>query len=334
MSQIRFLVLSPCSFPSPFSFFILTLIFVMEQRPDNHRFRNGRPRQGRRPATMNPTQMDGYPLERYDDYLESRNMSPLLADWLHPRVGPNAFPNEAVLRRPGGPEFAPARRPNLVVVILPRAISDPTQDQVAFNIKRDLLFAYLPEAQNEVRRGVLELGALVQTAVADEHPEHMMRWALRFILGHIERLSRTGDMDMFGDAEHLIDESLDRVSAVRTWASCMHGVCVVLEDERGLGCSDELLSHIMAFLEGLFQDVQNLLGRWQTSVLFEAFAGTFRTTRVDLVEQLYRIWDRFDPDVQDDIMHGIRAELVRDSAEGRAHRMYRTLQQRAMGLMR
>ncbi|KAH7163505.1 hypothetical protein B0J13DRAFT_38121 [Dactylonectria estremocensis] len=308
----------------------------MDRHPASHHFRNGRPRQGeRRPAMMNPNPADDYPLERYDDYLGTQDMTPRLADWLHPHVGPNAFSNEAVLRQPGGPVIALTRRPNMVVVILPRSIiGERTLEEVTYNIKRDLLFEHLPEAQDEVRRGVLDMGVLVQRAVADRHPERMIHWALHFMFGHIQRLSRTGEMNMFGSAKDDIDESLDRVSAVRLWASCMHGVCVVLDAERGLGCSDEILGHIMTFLEGLFQDVQNLLGGWQTSVLFEAFAGAFRTTRVDLVDQLYRIWDRFDPDVQDDIMHGIRTGLESNTAEGRAHRMYRALQQRAMGLTR
>lgn len=198
-------------------------------------------------------------------------------------------------------------------------------NQGRYSIDRELLFTYLPRSRDAVRRGILDLDPIVAPTIVAEHPEFMIRCAIRFIFGHLERFSRTGDMDMFGAAQQQIEDELDRRGIVREWASTMHAVCIVLDNDRGLGCSDELLGHIMGFLEILFQDVHNLFGGWQTTVLFEAFAGTFRGTRRDLVEQLHRIWARFDPDVQDELLRSMRLALPSEGFEGAAQRMYRAL---------
>ncbi|KAH7022319.1 hypothetical protein EDB80DRAFT_6048 [Ilyonectria destructans] len=298
--------------------------------PAHPRFRASRPRLcERHRAMMNADLMDEHHLERNNDYLEPRQVGPRLADWLNSQIEPRLGRPEGAGLRPGGdPRFAPTRRRTMVAAILPHGMGgDRFTNQGTFNINRDLLFAHFPRAQDATQRGILDLDPFVRRAVADGHPKHMICWALRFIFGHMERLSRTGDLDIFGAAEQQIEDTLDRAGTVQDWAACMHAMCVVLDHGRGLGCSDELLSRVMTFLEGLFQDVQNLLGWWQTTVLFEAFAGVFRATRRDLVEQLHRIWNRFDTEVREDLMRGMRLALLRDNVEGRAHRMYRALVQ-------
>lgn len=263
----------------------------------------------------------------YNDYPEPRQLGPWPADWGNSQFRPRlSRPRGATVRSAGGPAFAPTRRRTMVAAIISLGMSgDRFTNQGAFNINRDLLFAHFPRAQDTTRRGILDLDPFVRRAVTDRHPERIIRWVLRFIFGHMERLSRTGHLDMFGAAERQIEDAFDRAATVALWASRTHAMCVVLDQDRGLGCSDELLSQIMTFLEDLFQDVHNLLGRWQTRVLFEAFTRVFQATRRDLVEQLHRLWNRLDIDVQEQLMRGMRLAVWRGDVEGGAQRVNRAL---------
>ncbi|GKU04088.1 hypothetical protein FLAG1_06620 [Fusarium langsethiae] len=131
--------------------------------------------------------------------------------------------------------------------------------------------------------------------------------------------------DMFGAAELEIEDDPARDYAVTQWAGMMHALCVVLDNERGLGCSDMLLAEILDFFESLIRDVHDILGWDETTILFEAFAGIFRTGRPDLMRQVCRIWKRFDPEVQDQLLRDMRRALPVEGIDGMAHRMYRAL---------
>ncbi|KAH6989292.1 hypothetical protein BKA56DRAFT_251944 [Ilyonectria sp. MPI-CAGE-AT-0026] len=306
----------------------------MDAPQDNHshpRFRAGSPRHGERYRTIiDEGQLDEHHFEgMYNDYPEPRQPGLRPADWGNSHFGPRlGRPGGAALRSAGSPAFAPPRRRTMVAAIIsPGMRGDRFTNHGTFTINRDLLFAHFPRAQDAARRGILDLDLFVRRAVADGHPERIIRWVLRFIFGHMERLSRTGHLDMFGAAEQQIEDALDRAPTVALWAARTHAMCVVLDQDRGLGCSDELLSRIMTFLEDLFQDVHNLLGCWQTGVLFEAFTGVFRATRWDLVEQLHRLWNRFDIDVQEHLMCGMMLAVRSSIVEGGAHRVYRALHQ-------
>ncbi|KAF7546002.1 hypothetical protein G7Z17_g8744 [Cylindrodendrum hubeiense] len=267
--------------------------------------------------------MEDAPLRLNDAPPEPPEMLPMRNDRLG---GRNGRPDGLALRQ-GDPLLAPARDRNLVAVHLRNGIDEGrVVNQNTFILDRGLLFAFLPRARDAVQRGILDLDAFVRQAVADEHPERLIRWALRFVFGHLERLHLVGEMDMFGAAEQQVLNSLYPITKVEEWGECMHAVCVVLDQDRSLGCSNELLGFVMGFMEILLPYVQNLLGPRPTRVLFEAFAGVFRGTRRDMVEHLHRIWDNFDPEIQEDLMRGMRIALPRENYEGRAHRIYLALQ--------
>ncbi|KAJ4011338.1 hypothetical protein NW752_007125 [Fusarium irregulare] len=130
---------------------------------------------------------------------------------------------------------------------------------------------------------------------------------------------------MFGVAELEIEDDPSRDFAVHRWAGMMHALCVVLDNDRGLGCSDMLLAEILDFFETLIRDVHTLGGWDEAAILFEAFAGIFRPTRTDLSHQVRRIWNRFDPEVQDQVLGDMRRALPVEGVDGKAHRMYRAL---------
>ncbi|CEI62828.1 unnamed protein product [Fusarium venenatum] len=194
-----------------------------------------------------------------------------------------------------------------------------------FSIDQNLLFAFLPRTRNAVRRGTLRLGSFFMPQDMALHPPHIIHQALHFLFRHLRDFSRTGVIDMFGVAELEIEDDPARDYAVTRWAGMMHALCVVLDNERGLGCSDMLLVEILDFFEGLIRDVHNILGWDETTILFEAFAGIFRTGRPDLTRQVCRIWERFDPEVQDQLLRDMRRALPVEGIDGMAHRMYRAL---------
>ncbi|KAK7415157.1 hypothetical protein QQX98_006101 [Neonectria punicea] len=266
-----------------------------------------------------------------DDYDDGpphmHDIEDIFVDFLDPAMNHPGFGRpENVLARPRGALLAPSRRRNMVVVTLSNEFGGTRPvNQGRYSVDRELLFTYLPRSQHSVRRGILNLDHLVTPPELEECPEYLIRSAIRFIFSHLERLSRTGNMDMFGAAEQQMEDELDRPGIVREWASTMHAVCTVLSNDGSLGCSHELLGHIMGFLEIIFQDVQNLMGWWETSVLFQAFADIFRATRRDLVEQLHRIWARFDPEVQDELLRSMRLAMPAEGFEGSAQRMIRAL---------
>ncbi|KAH7173547.1 uncharacterized protein B0J16DRAFT_350378 [Fusarium flagelliforme] len=194
-----------------------------------------------------------------------------------------------------------------------------------FSINQNVLFTSLPRTRNAVRRGTLQLGSFFIPQDMAAHPPHIIHQALYFLFRHLQDYSRTGVIDMFGAAELEIEDDPSRDFAVNRWAGMMHALCVILDNERGLGCSDMLLAEILDFFESLIRDVHNLVGWDEAAILFEAFAGIFRTTRTGLRRQVRRIWNRFDPEVQEQLLGDMRRALPVEGVDGKAHRMYRTL---------
>ncbi|RSL85764.1 hypothetical protein CEP51_003136 [Fusarium floridanum] len=223
---------------------------------------------------------------------------------------------------------APAPRRTMLVVILYEL---PPQDGQfgaegrRFHLDRDTLFTLLPRTRFAVRRGALDLRSFFLPEDMEPHPPSIIHRALHFLFSHLEEHSRTGTLDMFGTAEQQIEHGSVRTSVVKRWAAMVHALCVILNNDNGLGCSEELLSHILNFFELLIQDIHNLIGWDETTILFEAFAGVFRTERRDLTSQLNRIWDRFDPEVQEQLLRDMRRALPAEGIDGMAHRMYRAL---------
>ncbi|KAM0343440.1 hypothetical protein ACHAPU_008621 [Fusarium lateritium] len=194
-----------------------------------------------------------------------------------------------------------------------------------FSVDRGILFEFLPRTRHAVRRGTLMLESFFLPVDMDPHPPSMIHRALHFLFHHLQEYSRTGIRDMFGAAVQEIEQDPVRDRAVNRWAATMHALCVVLDNERGLGCAGDLLAEILDFFEILIRDVHDLMGWEGTAILFEAFAGIFRTGQGDLVRQVRRIWNRFDPEVQEQLLGDMRRALPVEGIDGMAHRMYRTL---------
>ncbi|KAM0425152.1 hypothetical protein ACHAPT_009713 [Fusarium lateritium] len=234
-------------------------------------------------------------------------------------IAPNPVP---------APAPAPAPRRTLLAVVLYELPSRGGQfgaEGRRFNIDQNTLFTLLPRTRFAVRRGGLDLRSFFLPEDMEPHPPSIIHRALHFIFSHLEEYSRTGTLDMFGSAEQQIEHGSVRSSVVKRWAAMVHAMCVVLNNDKGLGCSEGLLGHILDFLELLIQDVHNLIGWDETTILFEAFAGVFRTERQDLTSQVHRIWDRFDPEVQEQLLRDMRRALPVEGIDGMAHRMYRAL---------
>ncbi|KPM37638.1 hypothetical protein AK830_g8938 [Neonectria ditissima] len=276
----------------------------------------------------NQAPVDDYPFDNDLPHLNNgfEDLEDPFVDYPPPGDHPGFARPENAFARPRGPVLGPSRRQNIVVVSLPNEFGGARPvSQGRYSVDRDLLFEYLPRTRNAVRQSILHLDLLLSPDMLEDHPEHMIRCAARFIFGHLERLSRVGDMDMFGAAVQQIEDDYDRRGTVREWAATMHAVCIVLNNDTGLGCSDDLLGHIMGFLEILFREVHDLIGAWQTAVLFQVFGGIFRGTRREYAEQLRRIYSRFDPDIQDELLRDMRLALPNEGFEGTAQRMYRAL---------
>ncbi|KAF4447095.1 hypothetical protein F53441_9326 [Fusarium austroafricanum] len=194
-----------------------------------------------------------------------------------------------------------------------------------FGVDQDVLFDLLPRTRDAPRRGILSLREFFVPPYVRHAPVQLIHWALGFVFRHLSEYSRTGTMDMFGAAVQDIQEDPIRHRAIDLWTARMHALCVVLNNGRGLGCSEGLLSEIIDFFEFIIRDVQNLLGWNETAKLFESFAGIVRTDQRDLVHQIRRIWNRFDPEVQEQVREDMRRALPVEDIDGMAHRMYRTL---------
>ncbi|KAL2682962.1 hypothetical protein Neosp_007423 [[Neocosmospora] mangrovei] len=223
---------------------------------------------------------------------------------------------------------APAPRRTMLVVVLYEI--PPQNGQIGaegrrFHMDRDTLFTLLPRTRFAVRRGALDLRSFFLPEDMEPHPPSIIHRALHFLFSHLEEHSRTGTLDMFGTAEQQIEHGPVRISVVKRWAAMVYALCVILNNDNGLGCSGALLGHILNFFELLIQDIHNLVGWDETTILFEAFAGVFRTERRDLTSQLNRIWDRFDPEVQEQLLRDMRRALPAEGIDGMAHRMYRAL---------
>ncbi|KAH7260513.1 hypothetical protein MRS44_009140 [Fusarium solani] len=226
------------------------------------------------------------------------------------------------------PAPAPAPRRTMLVVILyeiPPQNGQFGAEGRRFHLDRDTLFTLLPRTRLAVRRGALDLRSFFLPEDMESHPPSIIHRALHFLFSHLEEHSRTGTLDMFGTAEQQIEHGSVRTSVVKRWAAMVHALCVVLNNDNGLGCSEGLLGHILNFFELLIQDIHNLIGWDETTILFEAFAGVFRTERRDLTSQLNRIWDSFDPEVQEQLLRDMRRALPAEGIDGMAHRMYRAL---------
>ncbi|KAF7559252.1 hypothetical protein G7046_g4898 [Stylonectria norvegica] len=234
------------------------------------------------------------------------------ADPLNPCIWPedNEIYNDIDYDMPMRP---PLRRRDTVVVLLPRleiAIgSDRAEETARFIIDRGVLRTYLPRSTAAVREGVLDLEHFFHPDVVMAHPSLILYRALRHVFHHLEELSRTGGMDMFGAPEQQL-EAGPNWRIVQQWGVTMQAMFVVLDNERGLGCSSELLRPIMRFLEGLFQDIHNFFGSLPTTVLFEAFGNIFRAADSDILDRLCRIWDRFDTSVQNDLVRSMRDAIA------------------------
>ncbi|KAF5666333.1 sodium glutamate symporter [Fusarium heterosporum] len=220
-------------------------------------------------------------------------------------------------------QAADERQNNIIVHLYDREACGGRFGQAGerFSVDRSILFEFLPRTRYAVRRGTLMLESFFLPVDMDPHPPSMIHRALHFLFHHLQEYSRTGTRDMFGAAVQEIEQDPVRDRAVNRWAATMHALCVVLDNERGLGCARDLLAEILDFFEILIRDVHDLLGWEGTAILFEAFAGIFRTGQGDLVRQVRRIWNRFDPEVQEQLLGDMRRALPVEGIDGMAHRI-------------
>ncbi|KAG5806143.1 hypothetical protein H9Q74_009504 [Fusarium xylarioides] len=209
-------------------------------------------------------------------------------------------PHDMAFRR--WPPFVPGPggRQNIIIVH-----SRVGQLRRRYSVDQEVLFNLLPRVRDA--------------------EQDLMNWALDFVFQHLSEFTSIEAMDMFGVAMQDIENDTVRGRAVNEWAAQMHALCIVLSNDQGLGCSEDLLGRILDFFEFLIQEVHNILGWNQAAVLFEAFANIVRTHRGDQVQQIRRIWNRFDPEVQQQILADIRSALPVEGLDDMAHRMYRTL---------
>ncbi|KAI8717497.1 hypothetical protein NCS52_00825700 [Fusarium sp. LHS14.1] len=226
------------------------------------------------------------------------------------------------------PASAPAPTPRRTMIVVVLYEIPPQNGQVGaegrrFHLDRDNLFTLLPRTRFAVRRGALDLRSFFLPEDMEPHPPSIIHRALHFLFSHLEEHSRTGTLDMFGTAEQQIEHGSVRTSVVKRWAAMVQSRAKSLEWPHGNPAFCE--RHILNFFELLIQDIHNLIGWDETTILFEAFAGVFRTERRDLTSQLNRIWDRFDPEVQEQLLRDMRRALPAEGIDGMAHRMYRAL---------
>ncbi|KAH7213943.1 hypothetical protein BKA60DRAFT_573262 [Fusarium oxysporum] len=229
-------------------------------------------------------------------------------------------PHDMAFRR--RPPFVPGPggRQNIIIVH-----SRVGQLRRRYSVDQEVLFNLLPRVQEAPRRGALVLSTYFREPYLENHPEDLMNWALDFVFQHLSEFTSIEAMEMFGVAMQDIESDPVRGRAVNEWAAQMHALCIVLSNDQGLGCSEDLLGRILDFFEFLIQEVHNILGWNQAAVLFEAFANIVRTNRGDQVQQIRRIWNQFDPEVQQQILADIRSALPVEGMDDMAHRMYRTL---------
>ncbi|CAM1510970.1 Fc.00g084830.m01.CDS01 [Cosmosporella sp. VM-42] len=185
-----------------------------------------------------------------------------------------------------------------------------TSEANRFSIPRNVLSALMPRAGAGVRRGQLDLETFFDRDILEDNPPHMLHRALQFIFRHLEEYSRTGELTIFSAAAQQIEDDPNRFTTVRYWGITMYALFVVLDNERGLGCSDLLLGPILGFLEMLFPDIQNLLGHPPVVVLFEAFTNIFQVTCRRDVDSVHRIWEGFDPEIQDELLWHLRPRRI------------------------
>lgn len=232
------------------------------------------------------------------------------------------------------PDPLDAGRHNLILVLLPaiqvRVGGEELLESSRFTVHRDTLHGFLPRAMDAVRRGTLDLDTFFQPDFIDPHPKHMLYRALRFIFEHIESPARTRSVDMFSEARRQIEQEPDRFLTVQRWAATVHAMCIVLDNDGGLGCSGQLLCPILRFAEILFLDVHDLLGWRPTTILFEALCCIFSDTNPDHLDVLRRILGRFDPEVQEDVMRIMRRAVSEGGIERNMQRVYRALRSRRM----
>ncbi|KAF5025945.1 hypothetical protein F66182_1980 [Fusarium sp. NRRL 66182] len=236
------------------------------------------------------------------------------------RPPPNAAPRRPSQILDGGQ--------NTIIVLLsdlePRA-GRYGQAGERFSMDQNTLFTLLPRARYAVRKSTLKLETFFLPQDMEPHPPQMIHRALQFLFRHLEAYSRTGSLDMFGAASREIEDDPTRGRAVTRWAAMVHALCVILDNDRGLGCSEGLLGGILDFFEKLIRHVHDILGWDETSILFEAFAAIFRTEQRNMVHQVRRIWNRFDAEVREQLLGDMRRALPAEGIDGMAHRMYRTL---------
>ncbi|KAF5631544.1 uncharacterized protein FTJAE_7876 [Fusarium tjaetaba] len=229
-------------------------------------------------------------------------------------------PHDMAFRR--RPPFVPGPGGRQSIIIVHSRVG---QLRRRYSVDQEVLFNLLPRVRGATRRGALELSTFFREPYLENHPEDLMNWALDFVFQHLSEFTRLEAMDMFSVAVQDIENDPVRGRAVNEWAAQMHALCIVLSNGRGLGCSEDLFGRILDFFEFLIQEVHNILGWNQVAVLFEAFANIARTRRGDQVQQIRRIWNRFDPEVQQQILSDIRRALPVEGMDEMAHRMYRIL---------
>ncbi|KAF9773856.1 hypothetical protein IL306_008226 [Fusarium sp. DS 682] len=221
--------------------------------------------------------------------------------------------NPASYRGPGG-------RQNSIIVH-----SLVGQRRATYIVDRDVLLTLLPRARERLRHGALVLSSFFHEPYLQGNREDLVNWALDFLFQYLSEYLRTEAINMLGAAMQDIEYDPIRIGAINDWAARMNALCVVLNNDEGLGCSEDLLGEILDFFEFLIHEVHNLLGWDEVAHLFEAFAGIVRTNQRNQVDQIRRIWNQFDPEVQAQVLGDMRRALPVEDIDGKAHRMYRTL---------
>lgn len=265
--------------------------------------RSSRSRSRRRPAspnTINNTHFDGL-ADVDDDDPPSR----WVATW--PSITRAPLPTYSA---PSPRYSAPSPRysaptDDRISVILPFKRAEVLGPR-SITVRRDALREYLPRAPDPVR-GTLDLTSYFSPGLTTRIAEDLLYHASQFIFEHLG--NPRGVRDMFQIA---LGQLATRPSTVEWWASIVHAMCVLLDNDTGLGCSEGLLYLILDFEETLFRHVRYSLGLGATIDLFEQLGRVFRGENPTHLHILRTIWTGFDSNVRGalmEMMEGASTEI-------------------------
>ncbi|KAL2107601.1 hypothetical protein VUR80DRAFT_5017 [Thermomyces stellatus] len=231
-----------------------------------------------------------------------------------------------------GPEAAcfPATR-RLATVLLPTR---------RFHISHRLLTHLLPRVATAPHTGPFSPLAYLGPSITARFPPALfpdpgpsVLAALTLLFGGLERMSRgEGAPSLFGGLESRFGNARDQVAVAAETFRVAFALCVVLDMGAGLGCSDELASHVGRFLLDLMPRL-DVLGRGggNTAVcaVVLGFAKVFRAT-AECVEVLGYLWDGLDGGEREFVARTLREGLVSGGVNSNAHRMWRALREMGM----